>query len=433
MPLSKVPALIKGVRGTSNKDHIPEHLSKGLLRAAHQLYVNKDGTIRYDMTEMPITHFKPQEIGTSITRLKELGYTVDIHGEDLERDDQVVEMFIQDVILPSTSESLDETSDEVFIRTAQFVDDLLVNVYGLEPFYNVKTVKDLVGHLVLGLAPHISAGTVGRIIGFSKTQVFYGHPYFHCSVRRDCDGDELCIMFLLDSLLNFSRHYLPSHRGGTQDAPLVLTSTITSTEVDDMVFNMDVAWRYPLEFYEAAGAYKNPWDVKVPKLNERLGTEKEYHDFGFTHKTEDISQGPACSSYKSIPSMQEKVQGQMELAKRIRAVDKERVAKLVIERHFMRDLLGNLRKFSSQMFRCVACNEKYRRPPLAGHCLKCKGKIIYTISHGSIIKYLEPSLDLVNEYVSSPYLKQTLELTKLRIESIFGKVKDKQEGLAKYF
>ena len=42
------PDLIKGVRGTSNKSHIPEHLAKGILRAKHNVHVNKDGTIRYD-------------------------------------------------------------------------------------------------------------------------------------------------------------------------------------------------------------------------------------------------------------------------------------------------------------------------------------------------------------------------------------------------
>ena len=33
------PDLIKGVRSTSNKDHIPENLAKGILRAKHRIYV----------------------------------------------------------------------------------------------------------------------------------------------------------------------------------------------------------------------------------------------------------------------------------------------------------------------------------------------------------------------------------------------------------
>ncbi|RLE45643.1 DNA polymerase II large subunit, partial [Candidatus Woesearchaeota archaeon] len=43
------PELIKGVRGTSNKEHIPEHLAKGILRAKYSIHVYKDGTTRYDM------------------------------------------------------------------------------------------------------------------------------------------------------------------------------------------------------------------------------------------------------------------------------------------------------------------------------------------------------------------------------------------------
>ena len=50
--------LVKGLRGTSSKDHSCEHLGKGLLRAKYGLNVNKDGTIRYDMTEMVVTHFE---------------------------------------------------------------------------------------------------------------------------------------------------------------------------------------------------------------------------------------------------------------------------------------------------------------------------------------------------------------------------------------
>jgi DNA polymerase II large subunit len=49
-----------------------------------------------------------------------------------------------------------------------------------------------------------------------------------------------------------------------------------------------------------------------------------------------------------------------------------------------------------------------------------------------VVKYLTFSLDLVEKYGLSPYLKQTLELTKDRIESVFGKEKEKQEGLDKW-
>jgi DNA polymerase II large subunit len=94
---------------------------------------------------------------------------------------------------------------------------------------------------------------------------------------------------------------------------------------------------------------------------------------------------------------------------------------------------GNLRKFSMQQFRCVSCNEIVRRPPLSGVCPKCGGKIIFTISEGGIKKYLEPALDLIEKYHLSPYLKQSVELTRRYIDSVFGKEPDKQEALGKWF
>ncbi|MBN2567158.1 DNA polymerase II large subunit [Candidatus Woesearchaeota archaeon] len=428
------PDLIKGVRGTSNKDHVPEHLAKGILRAKHDVYVNKDGTTRYDMSEVPITHFRPVEIGTPVERLRELGYTHDLHGRELSDPNQIVEIMPQDVILPGSDSMFDESAARVLFRVANFVDDLLVGLYGLKPFYRLTSADDLVGHLIVGLAPHISAGMVGRIIGFSKTQGFFAHPLYHAALRRDCDGDEACVIMLMDCLVNFSRLYLPNNRGGrTMDAPLVLTSKLVPTEVDDQVHGIDVVWRYPLEFYRACEEMKNPWDVEIEQLARRLHTPKEYYDYGFTHPTTGMNQGVRVSAYKTLPSMEEKLKGQMELAERIRAVDASDVARLVIEKHFLKDIKGNLRKFSMQQFRCVDCNEKYRRPPLVGRCTACGGKLLFTIAEGSVIKYLEPAISLAETYHVPPYLMQTLELLKRMIESNFGKDKDRQEGLGKWF
>ena len=213
------------------------------------------------------------------------------------------------------------------------------------------------------------------------------------------------------------------------DAPLVLTATLNPSEVDDQVHGLDVAWHYPLELYEAAEAYKNPWDVKIDQLKNHLGKTTQFEGFGYTHPVQNINNAVLYSAYKSLPSMYEKMQGQMRLAEKIRAVDTTDVSRLIIEKHFIKDIKGNLRKFSQQKFRCVKCNEKFRRPPLIGKCTNCGEKIIFTISYGSIVKYLEPSLELAHKYDVSPYPKQTLELVKERIESIFGRDKDKQVRL----
>ncbi|MBT4823754.1 DNA polymerase II large subunit [Candidatus Woesearchaeota archaeon] len=427
------PDLIKGVRGTSNKNHIPEHLVKGILRAKHGLFVNKDGTMRYDMSELPITHFKPCEVGTAIEKLKELGYQNDVLGKELESSDQILEIKPQDVILPGAYEALDEPAKDVLFRAANFIDELLIKLYSLKPYYNLKSPLDLVGHLIIGLAPHISAGTVGRIIGFSKTQGLLAHPLFHAAMRRDCDGDEASATLLLDGFLNFSSQYLPDTRGAkTMDAPLVLTITINPTEVDDQAHGLDVVWQYPLELYEAAEQYKNPWDVKIEQITHRLGKETQYEQMGFTHPTTNINEGVLCSAYKTLPSMKEKLQGQMDIARRIKAVDETNVAEMVITKHFLKDTKGNLRKFSQQQFRCVKCNEKFRRPPLRGYCVKCGGKIIFTISEGNVTKYMQLSLNLAKEFGVSTNVQQTLELLQNRINGVFGKETEKQEALGKW-
>lgn len=430
----ELPPLIKGVRGTTSADHIPEHLAKGILRAMFGLTVNKDGTIRYDCTELPITHFKPKEIGTSIEKLKELGYTRDIHNKSLENVDQILEIKPHDVILPSPKDSLDETADAVLLNIANFIDNLLVRFYDLKPFFNINSRQDLVGHLLLCMAPHNCAGVVGRIIGFSKIQALIASPYMHAAMRRDCDGDEAAIMLLLDALLNFSRSFLPAHRGGSQDAPLILNARIHPGEVDDMLFDIETVKEFPYDFFSAAERHQLPSSIKIEKIKDRLENENSaFTNLNYTFETDDINEGITCSVYKRLATMGEKVQHQMSLCEKIRAVDESDVARLIIERHLIRDIRGNLRKFSMQQFRCVKCNKKYRRPPLAGVCDNCGGHIIFTIAEGTITKYLEPAIQLSQKYNVPAYIRQSLELTKKYIESIFGKELEKQQAIQQWF
>ncbi|RMD45689.1 DNA polymerase II large subunit, partial [Candidatus Pacearchaeota archaeon] len=152
------PALVKGVRGTSNAEHDIEHLAKGILRASFGLAVNKDGTIRYDCTEIPMTHFKPKEIGTSINKLKEMGYKTDIFGEELVSEEQILELKPHDIVLPSCPKTQDEKADDVFFNISKFIDAELEKIYGLPAFYNLNSKEELVGQLVACMAPHNCAG-----------------------------------------------------------------------------------------------------------------------------------------------------------------------------------------------------------------------------------------------------------------------------------
>ncbi len=437
LKLSKIdiPPLVKGIRGTSSQNHDIENLCKGIVRAIYNLQVNKDGTIRFDATELPIVSFKPKEIFVSVEKLRELGYDKDIYGEELRDENQILELMPHDIILPSSTESTDERADDVFVRICNFVDSLLTKFYGLEPFYNVKKREDLVGQIGVFMAPHNCAGVICRFIGFSNTLGLFASPYMHAAVRRDCDGDEAAIMLLGDVLLNFSRKFLPGHRGGTQDAPLVLNSKIDAGEVDSQILDFELVREYPLELYQFAEQKKHSLEIKIIP-NVRLFLKEGKNPFigiGHTHDTDNFNDGVICSSYKLLATMQDKVHHQMDLVEKIRAVDTSDTAKLIIDRHFLKDLKGNLRKFSMQGFRCVSCNEIMRRPPLTGVCQKCGGKIIFTINEGGIKKYLEPALELADRYNLSNYIKQNLQIIKENIDSIFGKELEKQESIDKWF
>ncbi len=884
---------LKGVKGMTSGYKMAEPLEKGLLRVKNDVYVFKDGTIRFDATDAPITHFKPREIGVSVEKLRELGYTHDFEGKPLERDDQIVELKVQDVILSYEA-------GRYLLKVARFVDDLLEKFYGLPRFYNAEKMEDLIGHLVIGLAPHTSAGIIGRIIGFSDVLVGYAHPYYHAAKRRNCfpgdtrilvqidgkptritlrelydlfeeesyenmvyvrkkpkvnikvysfdpesgkvvltdiedvikapstdhlvrfelelgrtfettvdhpvlvyengkfvekrafevkegnrilvpklefpemnveyldllekftrdefrelwdrimvrgiagwiksmgldenikadyirrdslplgvlleslkarniqlsevpdckiafkrdrvvinrfvpikplmrvlgyylaegyaresesvyqigffiadeearedlkralreafgdgfgiyergekiivgsrvlyllftevlkagrnahtkrvpslvytlpretvaemlrayfegdgsavprkpmiavysvnktlledidtlliskfglysswgvdkdansrkgnvvqkyhqrkggevpvsrvyhlnlygiqakrfmdeigfiserkrsagnswegrrfyhyrravgegavvkvrsvryvkpsgefvyslsaakyhtivvnenittancDGDEDAVMLLLDALLNFSKYYLPEKRGGKMDAPLVVTTRLDPREVDSEVHNMDVVRYYPLEFYRATYEMKSPKEVKfIERVEDRLGKPEMYEGIKFTHDTDDIGLGPKMSLYKQLGDMVEKVERQLALAERIRAVDEHHVAETILNSHLIPDLRGNLRSFTRQEFRCVKCNTKYRRPPLTGKCPKCGGKIVLTVSKGAVEKYLPTAKMLVTRYKVKDYTRQRICLTEKDIKTLFDNV-----------
>ena len=70
---------------------------------------------------------------------------------------------------------------------------------------------------------------------------------------------------------------------------------------------------------------------------------------------------------------------------------------------------------------------------MQGNCFVCGGKIIFTISEGGIVKYLEPALKLATDYDIPVYVKQNIELTKKYIESIFGREETKQVKLSDWF
>ena len=591
-------ALVKGVKGVISKEKTVEPMEKGILRAIRNIWVFKDGTTRFDMIDLPLTHIRPDEVRVPVEKLRSLGYVKDTHGYDLQNGSQVVELHPQDLLVS-------DSCAEYLVSVAQFMDDLLVKCYGLEPFYNITKPEELVGHLVIGLAPHTSAGVLARIVGFTRANVGYAHPFFHAAKRRNCffgdtlievydgkrwektpirkfvlenfdlsrpgidrlgtyysdparpfftrsvdtaggihlrkitsvsihrspaalirfetargrelvvtpdhamlvwdtgylrkvkalelkagdtvpvfegscaiadriktaepvpapeervycltvdtdhtltangiftgqcDGDEDCIMLLMDGLINFSRAFLPQNRGGSMDAPLVLTSRIDPAEIDKEALNVDVCDHYPIGVYTSALEYADPKTIVkiIDRVENRIGTPAQVEGFQFTHDTSDISSGPLESMYTQMKTMTDKLEAELVLAEKIRAVDADDVAERVLTTHFIRDLQGNLSAFSKQKFRCTKCNTSYRRMPLAGKCTKfrgkgiCNGNIIPTVHEGSVKKYLEMSREICRKYNISEYTRQRMEVLDLAIASTFGEEKHEQLGLSDF-
>jgi DNA polymerase II large subunit len=416
---------VKGVEGLFSETKTPEPLEKGFLRAENRVFVFRDGTCRFDATDIPLTHFKPAEIGLSAEQARSFCYLHDKDGKPLENETQVVALHPQDIILS-------RSGAHYLFSVSKFIDSMLERLYNLPRFYNLQREEDLLGHLVIGLSPHTSAGVLARVIGFTDAHVGFAHPYFHTAKRRNADGDEDTVILLMDGLLNFSRAFLPESRGGTMDAPLVLTTELDPDEVDDEAHSMEVCSVYPIELYELSDRYASPSELQLDTVKKLLGKPEQYGSLAYSHETSNISLGPHQSTYLRFKDMGEKIEAQFTLQEKIRAVNPADAAERLLLHHFFPDLYGNLRSFSQQEFRCLDCKVKYRRIPLSGKCNACGGKLLLTISKGGITKYLDHADRLIERYHLPVYMKQRMELFRKDIASIFTEEPEKQKGLADF-
>ncbi|WP_134672453.1 DNA polymerase II large subunit [Halorussus marinus] len=316
--------------------------------------------------------------------------------------------------LDRKSETLDDAVEDIETRTQRLFGD--GGDVWLDEIVSIEVVESSVEHTY--------CVTVEDTHTLVADDVFVGQ----------CDGDEDCVMLLMDGLLNFSKEFLPDQRGGQMDAPLVMSSRIDPSEIDDEAHNMDIVREYPREFYEATRELADPGEVEdvMTIAEENLGTDREYTDFHHSHDVTDIAMGPDLSAYKTLGSMMDKMDAQLELARKLYAVDETDVAERVIEYHFLPDLIGNLRAFSRQETRCLDCGEKYRRMPLTEECRECGGRVNLTVHQGSVNKYMETAIQVAETYDCREYTKQRLEIMDRRLSSIFENDKNKQGSIADF-
>ena len=228
----------------------------------------------------------------------------------------------------------------------------------------------------------------------------------------------------------FTANWLYAHN--SMDAPLVMSSRVDPTEIDDEAHNMDIVSNYPKEFYEATREMADPEAVDIKTGEDTLDTVDQYHGFDHTHAATNIHMGPSLSAYKTLGSMMDKMDAQLELARKLRAVDETDVAERVIEYHFLPDLIGNLRAFSRQETRCLDCGESYRRMPLSGECRECGGRVNLTVHEGSVNKYMDTAIEVAERFGCREYTKQRLRILERSLESVFENDKNKQSGIADF-
>lgn len=415
----------KGVKELINQDKIAEPLEKGLIRQSRELTVFKDGTVRFDATNSPLTHFKPSWIGTSIEKLKKLGYTNDIDGNPLTDPEQTIELLMQDIIIPYES-------GKYLVEISKYIDLELEKLYLRNSYYKIKTTDDLVGHLIIGLAPHTSVGIVGRIIGYTNTHVCFGTPNWHSAKRRDADGDADSIMLLMDALLNFSRQFLSDKIGGLMDAPLLIQPLVLPHESQPQAHNLEVTKTLPLEFFESTLLQLKASDVtSVEIIKSRLETKEQFFGYYFTHPTSALTTSKSRSAYSTLGSMLDKFDLQIRNADMIDVVDTNEIVSNVISTHLVPDIMGNLRAYARQSFRCTACGRSFRRMPLQQKCL-CGHQLIQTITRASIEKYLKLAKRLVEKYNVGKYQKNRIHALANEINLVFGKSKGDQSLLTDY-
>jgi DNA polymerase II large subunit len=416
--LRRVPGVgqkpIKGVRGLSSESKFCELIEKGALRSKHDIYVYKDGTTRIDLTNATLTHFRPRDTRVDIEKLKSLGYTEDIHHAPLSEADQILELKPQDIIIP-------ENIATDLVRIAKFADEELETIYNLEKIYNINEVADLLGKIAVGLAPHTSVGVVGRIVGFTNAQVCFANPCWHAAKRRDCDGDGDSLLLLLDVLLNFSVEYIPNQIGGLMDTPLLIQPILLPAEVDDQAHNFDISWTYPREFYQLSQESPNPSKVSplIERIGYRLNKEGQFYGYGFTSPTQSITIKHSRSAYPTLTSLNEKISKQIEVAEKIEAVSTKEVVESIIKTHLLRDIMGNMKKYATQSFKCRGCGRTFRRPNISGRCDMCGMELRETLTRGSVEKYLTLARRLANDYDVDEYIKGRLDLIVTELDQLF--------------
>jgi DNA polymerase II large subunit len=205
-------------------------------------------------------------------------------------------------------------------------------------------------------------------------------------------------------------------------------------EVQRQAHNLDISQIYPLEFYEATWKRGKAGDFisKIETVKNRIGKENQFFDYLFTHITDFLTTSVSRSAYSTLNTMDEKLDMQIATAKLINAVDTDEVVSMVLTTHILPDIMGNMRSYSSQGFRCSHCGEKYRRVPLIGRCVRCDNELLQTVTRGSVEKYMDIAANMCNQFKMNDYLQSRIESLMTELKLTFKEEKKEQSTLMEF-
>ncbi|MFX0125919.1 MAG: hypothetical protein ACFFAE_20025 [Candidatus Hodarchaeota archaeon] len=400
---------IKGVSYLKNKNNpTPENVIKGILRSKHDIFVYKDGTARFDQTNAPLSHFTPREIHLSLTELKQLGYTHDIQGNDIIDPDQIIELFPYDIIVS-------KTGGDFLVQLSNFIDDELVCLYNLSPYYRINSIKNLTGSLIVGLSPFSTVAIIGRVIGFTENDVLYAHPFWHQLKTRNCNGDIDSMTLLLDVLINFSFEFIPVSRGGAMDIPSIIYLSDEWETANNYALYDSVVTN--LTFYRSL--VTNPLKEDLLSYSQSYLTSK----YPFEHFNDNISH----HSYENLfreSKIVTKIEIILDILRLIRGIEPVEFVDGILEKDILIKITSSMDRFFLQPLRCKVCKTTFRRVPLFEKCPICHNETIgLTLSEGWVLRYFQIINQLKKKYSSniSEYSRSWIELIELNKRLIFDK------------
>ena len=179
---------LEPLKGITPVDNIElENLGKALVRQYHSLMAQRTGivTVKVDM----------QLATDNWDRNMMVTYT-NKSGQPLK---------VDEIMLPVRAAN-------ALLEASRYIDDELERVYGLEPYYKLQSVSDLLGRSIVGLDAGSRIGLLGRVVGILQGESGLARDEWVFTINRAAPSLSVNIILLGDLLLNFSGLYVHPER-----------------------------------------------------------------------------------------------------------------------------------------------------------------------------------------------------------------------------